>query len=368
MTQSILVVGAGIAGHAFARALTQRGLGCTLIDQRASSQGMGMGLNLPGNAVRALEALGAADQCATGGVPVSRREYRNSAGKLLFETDDERFWRGIGSPVCVRHGLVLQALEGAATVERGVRANAARPRPDRVEIQVEGEANPRKYDFVVGADGVHSAVRSAVTTEAPRPSAMTKSGWRFVVANPGVDCWTAWSGPRATCLLIPVDAQHVYGYASSTRGGATGADSRWLADTYADFPDPVTMAIQHALAGQGELHHAPVVEVRSKRWHNGRLVLIGDAAHATGPVWAQGVALALEDALVLADLLAGTQDWSGVGAAFEHERRPRVDHAQAATDRFSRFARLPTWIRDLAAPRLGPKAYREAYGVLRQPL
>ena len=119
----------------------------------------------------------------------------------------------------------------------------------------------------------------------------------------------------------------------------------------------------------GELHHAPTNEVRLEHWHYGRLVLIGDAAHATGPVWAQGVAMALEDALVLGELLALTpaEHWEEVGPTFERLRRPRVEHVQSATDKMSRLAALPGWLRDLIAPILGPKNYRAAYAPLRTP-
>lgn len=140
-----------------------------------------------------------------------------------------------------------------------------------------------------------------------------------------------------------------------------------MARAFARFPKPVVRAVDGVLAGAGELHHASVHEVRIDRWHAGRLILIGDAAHATGPVWAQGAALALEDALVLADLLSRTPatDWSGVGAEFERIRRPRVEHVQAATDRMSWLAALPGWLRDASAPLLGPKAYRSTYRPLR---
>ena len=102
---------------------------------------------------------------------------------------------------------------------------------------------------------------------------------------------------------------------------------------------------------------AAVDEVRLERWHDGRLVLIGDAAHATGPVWAQGVAMALEDALVLGELLARTpaEHWTGVGAEFERLRRPRVDHVQSATDKMSRLAALPGWLRDVSRTHPGPE-------------
>jgi len=179
----------------------------------------------------------------------------------------------------------------------------------------------------------------AVADDGLRPSSMTGTGWRFIADNPGIACWTACSGRDVTFLLIPVEEARVYGYAARTRGGTTGTDRSWLALMAKGFPDPLGTAVAQALAG-GELHHGPVDEVRLERWHNARLVLIGDAAHATGPVWAQGVAMALEDAVVLGELLARTpaEHWTGVGAAFERLRRPRVDHVQSATDRMSRLA------------------------------
>ena len=191
------------------------------------------------------------------------------------------------------------------------------------------------YDLVVGADGVHSTLRTAIAGDdsALRRSAMTGSSWRFVGANPGVDCWTVWSGAAATLLLIPVGDGDVYGYASSTRGGATGDNASWLADAFAGFAGPVTDVIASLLSGEGQLHHSLVEEVRLPTWHRDRLVLIGDAAHATGPVSAQGAAMAMEDAVVLADVLAATSDWSMAGETYERARRARVDHVQTVTDR-----------------------------------
>ena len=114
------------------------------------------------------------------------------------------------------------------------------------------------------------------------------------------------------------------------------------------------------------LYHSPVEEVHCPRWSRGRLVLIGDAAHAIGPVWAQGAALALEDAITLAGLLTADGDRDGVGAVYERLRRPRVDHVRAATDRMSRFAALPVRLRDAVAPTVGPRTYRATYGPLRE--
>ena len=190
---------------------------------------------------------------------------------------------------------------------------------------------------------------------------MTRSSWRFLADNPGVTCWTAWAGTHSNFLLIPVEEGRVYGFAASTHGGSVGTDPEWLGRAFTGFPEPVTHTIAGVLSGSGELLRAPVEEIHLRRWHRGRVLLIGDAAHATGPVWAQGAAMALEDALVLADLLGRHRDWTGVVEAYEQARRARVDHVRAATDSMSRLARLPAWLRDLTAPALGPRAYRKAY-------
>ena len=365
MTGSVLIVGGGIGGRAAARALARRGLGCTVLERR-ESRGRGMGVNLPGNAVRALAELGVPEEALAGGVPVRRREYRNGRGRLLFTVDEDRFWRDVGRSVCVRHGDLLHALAlpPGAVLEHG-KAVAARPTPAGVEVELEGAASPRHFDFVIGADGVNSAMREAVADGGLRPSSMTGTSWRFIADNPGVDCWTAWSGRDVTFLLIPVEEARVYGYVARTRGGTTGSDRSWLALMAKGFPDPLGTAVAQALAG-GELHHGPVDEVRLERWHNARLVLIGDAAHATGPVWAQGVAMALEDAVVLGELLARTpaEHWTGVGAAFERLRRPRVDHVSRQPTGCRGWPR-PGWLRDMSAPILGPKNYRAAYAPLR---
>ena len=83
-----------------------------------------------------------------------------------------------------------------------------------------GWAGGRPYGFVVGADGVHSTVREQVFGRAGMRSALlSRASWRFMAPNPGVDCFTVWSGAEGAFLMIPVDDAEVYVFASATRGG-----------------------------------------------------------------------------------------------------------------------------------------------------
>lgn len=370
MTGGVLVVGGGIAGRAVARVLARGGIECTVAERRGGCFGLGMGVNLPGNAVRALHDLGVAAPALARGVDVRRREYRNSRGRLLFHVDDADFWSAVGRPVCIRHGYLLEALGLPSGVRfEHARVTAGRPSSTGVEVDLENTRLPHRFDFVVGADGVHSTIRKAVTRNGVHPSTMTGSSWRFVGPDPGVGCWTAWSGPDLTALLIPVESGRVYGYVARTRGGEVGAEPGWLTTAAAGFPALVRTAIERAIS-DGELFRAPVEEVLIDRWHGDRLALIGDAAHATAPVWAQGVAMALEDALVLGGLLVNNppESWPAVGAEFERVRRPRVTHVQIATERMSTVAGMPGWARDVSARVIGPASYRSAYRPLRTPI
>jgi 2-polyprenyl-6-methoxyphenol hydroxylase-like FAD-dependent oxidoreductase len=365
----VLVVGGGIAGQSLGRALRQRGVPFVLAERSATAADGGLAINLPGNAVTALGALGLRDGLEKVGRPTGRREYRSAKGRLLFGIDEDDFWGAQARPRCVRRADLLALFADdadAVTHRRPSTVSSVRQEAAGVEVGF-GDGGSETYGFVAGADGVHSTVRRAVFGDAGvREAVLSAASWRFMAPNPGVDCWTVWSGAEGAFLLIPVDGDEVYGYASATRGGPVAPDPAWLAETFGGYPDPVRQVIGGLRDNPAALYHSPVEEVRVSRWADGRCVLIGDAAHATAPVWAQGAALAMEDALALADLL-GRGDWDRVGAFYEERRRERVAHVQAVTDRFSKVAGLPTWLRDTLLPVMGKVSYKAAYGSLRDP-
>ena len=364
----VLIAGGGIAGLAVRRALHQRGIPSLTLERRGVQTEAGLAINLPGNAVRSLSRLGLLDGLRETGSPVRRREYRTARGRLLFAVDEEAFWGSETVSHCLRRADLLRLLQrgmpdddirqGAGIA--GIQLDPQAARVEREDGTIESGA------LLVGADGVHSTVRRDLFGDRALGAAMLASqSWRFMTANPGIKAWTLWAGAGALFLLIPVDRDEAYGWVSATteRGDSTGpADIR---GAFATFPRLVRDTLDAALSRPDAIYHSPLEEVRIAAWARDRVVLLGDAAHATAPVWAQGAALALEDALVLARLLAERSDWTGVGAEYERLRRPRVEHVQRMTDRLSRTARWPDWARNLLLPVVGPRSYRATYDPLR---
>lgn len=362
----VAIVGGGIAGLALVRALADRGLEAVAFET-APAAARGLAINLPGNAVRALNELGLEHELKRIGQPNSRREYRTASGRLLFAVDESRFWRGAGSPMAVRRSALLDILG------RGLPAGAlqsgkvldCRSAPNGATLQLEAGTDVHAR-LVVGADGIGSIVRQRVEPKGGRSRArLASSSWRFVLPNPGVDCWTLWAGPHSMLLLLPLPNDEVYGWAALN--GETDIELALLDRAFEAFPNIVKRVVEAVAGGRCSVHHSPLEEVRLAKWSHNAFVLIGDAAHATAPVWAEGVAMALEDALVLAELLSTRQDWENVPALFEARRRPRVEHVQAMTDGMSKAARLPYALRNCLLPFLGPWNYHRTYRPLLQP-
>lgn len=369
--ERVLIVGGGIAGLAVRRALHRRGIPSLTLERRGEPADAGLAINLPGNAVRALGQLGLAEALRAAGSPIRRREYRTAGGRLLFAIDEAAFWGSAAGPHCLRRADLLRILAlGLPPDDLRTDCAVAAIRQDAEGVAVTcTDGAVERGGLLVGADGVHSTVRRGVFGDrAPGAALLAPASWRFMAPNPGVEAWTVWAGAGSLFLLIPVDRGEVYGWASVGGVSASRPDPALLRTAFAAFPGPVRDALEAALARPDAIHHAPLEEVRIPRWHQGRVLLAGDAAHATAPVWAQGAALALEDALVLAERLAARTEWSGLGPDYEARRRPRVTHVQAMTDRMSRTAHLPAWARRLLLPVLGPRSYRATYAPLRAPV
>jgi 2-polyprenyl-6-methoxyphenol hydroxylase-like FAD-dependent oxidoreductase len=289
-----------------------------------------------------LDALGLAAEVAARGVRIRRQRVADHTGRVLFDLDVGEIWGDVGPCLAVhRTDLHEVLLAGAKEVpvrwQRTVRA--VTDTDDGVTV-VFDDGTQTVYDLVIGADGVHSAVRSLVFgPHAARPVGQVAR--RFVVARPDPEpVWSLMVGRRSAFLTIPIGGGQVYCYSD----GAV--------DGYAPFTSESP-------------HVAPVEEVDLPRWSAGTVLLVGDAAHATSPNMAEGAAMALEDALVLPEVLGAERTLAAALRAFEERRRPRTGWVLAQTRRRDRLRALPAAVRNAVLARAGRQVFVRNYAPLR---
>ena len=222
----VLVVGAGIGGLGAARALRQRGFAADVVEREPAWTRTGAGIYLPGNASRALHALGLESALAERASPISHQRLCDHRARLLADIDLAALWDDVGpclalhradlhevlafhgDPVPIRMGMSLQGLsqqDGTVTVEFD-----------------DGSAG--RYDLVIGADGIHSTVRQlTVGADAVRP--VGQVAWRFVTeCPPEVTTWTVLLGRGVTFLAVPIGRGQVYCYCDAPASSSPRPD------------------------------------------------------------------------------------------------------------------------------------------------
>jgi salicylate hydroxylase len=345
----VAVVGAGIGGLTLAIALRRRGVPVAVYEQTPELREIGAGVALSANATRHLHRLGLGDALEAVAVEPSALVVRRwSDGEVIAAHPmGERYRKRFGAPYYGVHRAVLQrvfaaALDGAVEHNRRCVAVAE----DRTGPQIRfADGSSAGADVVVGADGVHSAVRRHVAGERA-PVFSGTVGYRGLVpverlpSLPDATPLQFWAGPRAHLLHYSIDGGRVVNFLAVVRH-AEWTSETWnepcaVADALAPFAGwhaAVTEMVGAVPEGSrwGLHDYAPL-----ERWSAGRVVLIGDAAHAMLPHQGQGANQTIEDAIALADLLA-TASAADVPAAlgrYEALRRLRTRRVQ----RWSRLA------------------------------
>ena len=359
----VLVIGGGIAGLAGARALSGIGMECEVVDRASAWGHLGMGLFLPGNSVRALTALGLGPPLHDRARVIERQQFRDGAGRLLFEVDLQSFWAGVAPCLAVGRGELHELLRAGIDVRLGTTVVALHPEGP-VTTAAFADGSVGEYDVVLGADGIRSWVRGAVH-RGPGPRFAGFVSWRFVVEGAtGNASWTVWLGRGRTFLAVPLAGGRVYCYADVNVDeplDPTAGETVAFSALFDGFAGSVRDLVAAAVAADDVPYFAPIDEVPDQPWVREQVVLVGDAAHGMSPNMAQGAGLAVEDAAVLAETIAADLPWTD----FEMRRRSRVAFVRAQTHRRDRARGLPPPLRNVVLRVAGPHLYRTNYARLR---
>jgi 2-polyprenyl-6-methoxyphenol hydroxylase-like FAD-dependent oxidoreductase len=342
-----IVVGAGIGGLTAAVALRRRGWHVTVLERAPALEPVGAGLGLAPNAVHAFDAIGLGDEVRRLSAVQGHGGLRRADGSWLVRTDLGAVARRFGDPQLMALRADLVGLLAAALPDGALRTGVTvtgvdGPDPDE-PARVATSAGDLEADLVVAADGVGSRIRAGLFPDHPGPRYSGFTAWRFVAPKPASPVEPAETWGRGTVFgAIPLAGGRVYCYGSAPAppGVRHDDESAELKRRFGGWHDPIPGLI--GSVGPDAVLHDDVYWIAEPlpAYHRGRVVLLGDAAHAMTPHLGQGACQAIEDAVVLASV-AGPGTGAGTApdlAAYTAARLPRTRMVANASHRATRLS------------------------------
>jgi 2-polyprenyl-6-methoxyphenol hydroxylase-like FAD-dependent oxidoreductase len=334
----VIVVGGGIAGLTAAIALRRARHEVVLLERAPRIDPVGAGITLFANAMNALDRLDAREAVAARGAAAKRSAILTSEGRELTRVPEDL----LEGTIAVHRGDLQAVLaEAAGEVRLGVEVTAVE-QDDGGVVARGADGSEERGDLLVGADGLGSAVRGVVADTPIRYAGYT--AWRGVSPVP-VDSGRlteSW-GIGERFGLVDIGRGRTYWFATKNAPEGEPDEPKGrkaeVVRRFSGWHEPIA-AVAEAAEESAILRNDVYYLEPLPRWRSGRVVLVGDAAHATTPGVGQGAAQAIEDAVVLGDRLDRGNDLAVALDEYEAIRRPRADAVLKLSRRADKAAQL----------------------------
>jgi 2-polyprenyl-6-methoxyphenol hydroxylase-like FAD-dependent oxidoreductase len=331
--QKVLIIGGGFSGMSAAMLLQRQGLQVTILELDPNWQTDGAGITISGPSLRAIEQIGLLDEFKQNGAITQGVDMCMADGTFIQTIDTPAVpgssvvgGGGIMRPVLAKI-LAKHTLDAGVNVILGQTFTAISESSDKVTVtQTNGTVTD--YDIVVASDGVHSSVRQALFKNAPSPQYTEQGVWRAVVPRYDLAKPSLFFGPTGKMGFTPVSATHMYLNYTELRPNkgriAKEDELSYLLNLLKPFTAPIVQKVKANLDKDSQILYRPLEGMIMPRpWYKGRVLLIGDAVHATTPHLASGAGMGFEDAVVLAKEIATGGGYQAVFERFQHRRWER---------------------------------------------
>ena len=332
--RNALVIGGGFSGMAAAIELAKRDIHVTLVEIDPAWRSYGAGISLGGATLRAFRTLGILHDFLRDGNAADGLDLVTPHGQPIGQIPTPRVagadvpgGGAIMRPVLAK--LMAEATRRAGvTVRLGCSFTSIQQDREGVEVGF-SDGSQGRFDVVIGADGLHSKMRQLLFPDAPKPRYTGQGCWRAVLPRPAeVERARMWMGGVVKPGINPVSADRMYLFVTEQRADnahiPVAQQPALLRELLAPFPAALLQQIRDQIDETAQVVYRPLESLLLPQpWFQGRVVLIGDAVHATTPHLASGACIGIEDGLVVAEELGRAASVVEALGAFQARRWER---------------------------------------------
>lgn len=340
----VLIVGGGIGGQSAAIAFAKRGVNVEIVEIQPAFNVYGVGIIQQANALKALDKIGIADEAMKRGLPYGQVKMYAGPGNhfigLAGPPPTEKYPSHNGISRRTLHEIMYEETQKLGVpYKMGTSVKAFENNEDNVSVTF-SDGTKDTYDIVVASDGIRSKTREMVFGSHLQPKYMGLSVWRYAFPrHEDLDTGYMYYGKRSKIGFIPMSEDTMYMFLVSMEGQEWIGESQFipmLQDYLSEYPVKIAQDASEQITDPNLVNYRTLEAVRiPDKWYKNRIVIIGDGAHATVPQLGSGAALAIEDAVVLAEELDKVDD---VQEGFQNFMERRYKRAIAVVDASEKLA------------------------------